>query len=173
MVTSRDANSETTRKRALRKKKETNWWQGKLRNDAKIIKILERIDSRKVKLISDAAQILQHPEASRDSRIYAYFLKDVIRHASPCHAILCATSLGKQRVSHMNEQERADIVQFVKENIEPLSCKVLTSLAEEYGIRRCNALSDTPTLCEPGEQSPNVLHVQGGVSIPSEDEPSE
>ena len=163
MATSRTANSNTTRQRALRKKETTNC-QDKLRNDAKIIKILERIDDRRAKHITAGVQILQHPQTARNAQIYAQFLKDIIRHASPGHAALCAASLGKERVSRLKEYERADVVQFVKENKEGLSCKALTSLAEEYGIGSFSALI---------EQSPNVLHGQGEVPTYSEDESSE
>lgn len=162
MATSRTANSNTTRQRALRKK-ETTSCQDKLRNDAKIIKILERIDDRRAKHITDAVQMLQHPQTARDAQIYAQFLKDIIRHASPGHAALCAASLGKQRVSRLKEYKRADVVQFVKENKEGLSCKALTSLAEEYRIGSFSALIDSATLYEPDEQSPSVLHGQGEV----------
>jgi hypothetical protein len=169
MVTSRNAN---TRKRAPRKK-ETGTCQDRLRNDAKIIKILERIDGRRAKSITDAGQVLQHPQTARDAQIYAQFLKDIIRHASPGHAALCAASLGKQRVSRLKEYERADVVQFVKENKEGLSCEALTSLAEEYGIRSFSTLIDSATLYEPDEQLSNVLHGQGELPIRSEGESSE
>jgi hypothetical protein len=167
MVTSRNAN---TRKRAPRKK-ETSTCQDRLRNDAKIIKILERIDGRRAKSITDAGQVLQHPQTARDAQVYVQFLKDIIRHASPGHAALCAASLGKQRVSRLKEYERADVVQFVKENKEGLSCEALTSLAEECGIRSFTI--DSATLYEPDEQLSNVLHGQGEVPIRSEGESSE
>ena len=112
--------------------------------------------------------MLQHPQTARDAQIYAQFLKDIIRHASPGHAALCAASLGKQRVSHLKEYERAGVVQFVKENKEGLTCEALTSLAEEYGIGSFSALIDSAT-----EQSPNVLHRQGEVPTHSEGESSE
>ena len=155
MVTSRDASSKTKRVR-----KTISNWQDKLRNDAKIIKILERIGGRRAKLVTEAIQILQHPQAARDAKIYAQFLKDITQHASPGHALLCAASLGKQVVSRLKEIERADIVQFVKENKESLSCKVLTSLAKEYGITT-------------DEQLLNVLHGQDEVPIRAEGESGE
>jgi hypothetical protein len=168
MTTSRD---KARRDRAPRKRT-TSSYQDNLRNHAKIIKILERIDGQKAKLIRNAVQIIQHPPADRNAQIYAQFLKDIIRHASPGHALLCAANFGKQRGSRLNESERADIVQFVKENKEDLSCKLLASLAEEYGIGSVNALADTAALREPEELLSNFLHGQSEVPIRREGEPS-
>ena len=162
MAASRDASSKTRRARVPHKKI-PNTCQDRLRKDAKIIKIVERIDTRRAKYISDAVRILQHPQAARDAQIYAQFLKDIIRLASPGHAVLCAASLGQQRLSHLKEHERADVVQFVKENKEGLSCEVLTSLAEEYGIGSFGALANTTTPCEPDQQVSDVLAGRGEV----------
>ena len=70
----------------------------------------------------------------------------------------------------MKEYERADVVQFAKENNEGLSFEALTSLAEECGIGNFSTLIDFATLCEPDEQLSNVLHGQGEVPTDKEGE---
>lgn len=118
----------------------------KLRKDSGAIKILERLSGRGPKLVDDAVEILARPQATRDSKVYQLFLHDILRHAGPGMVVLCAASLGKQRVVHLAEDDRIGIVSYVKENRANLHCPSLELLAEEYRVPFMNGLYDTVLL---------------------------
>jgi hypothetical protein len=68
------------------------------------------------------------------------FLYDILRHCGGGLVLLCATSLGKQRIITMNEPERIRLVQFVRTNKASLQSSTLDSLAIKYQIPHDNSM---------------------------------
>lgn len=112
----------------------------KLHEDAQTIKVLERLTGRGPTLVDDAVDILITSQTTRDSIVYQLFLHDILRHSGPGLVVLCAASLGKQRVVHLAAKERTGLVGYVKDNKANLHCLVLESLAKEYQVPSVNGL---------------------------------
>ena len=83
------------------------------------------------------------PQTNRDSKIYQLFLYDILRHSGSGLVVLCAASLGKQRVVHLSEDERVGLVSYIKNNKANLHFPALELLAQEYQIPPVNGLYDT------------------------------
>lgn len=112
----------------------------KLCKDSGAIKILDRLSGRGPKFVDDAVQTLMTLPTTRDSKIYQLFLHDILRHSGSGLLVLCAASLGKQRVVHLAENDRVGLVSYIKDNKANLHCPALELLAEEYQIPSVNGL---------------------------------
>jgi len=112
----------------------------KLCKDSGAIKILERLSGRGPKLVDDAVQTLISSQTTRDSKVYQLFLHDILRHSSSGLLVLCAASLGKQRVVHLAEDDRIGLVSYIKDNKANLHCPALEILAQNYQIPSANGL---------------------------------
>ncbi|OCK74894.1 hypothetical protein K432DRAFT_386533 [Lepidopterella palustris CBS 459.81] len=106
----------------------------KLRKNAGNLKILGRLDDRATRLAVDAVTILKTEQTNRASKIYQTFLGDILRHCGRGLVLLCATSLGKQRVNSLNNQDRVGLVNYLTINKTALESPILDSLAEKYQI---------------------------------------
>lgn len=115
----------------------------KLRKDSGTIKVLERLSGRGPKLVDDAVKTLTTTQTSRDSKIYQLFLHDILRHSGSGLVVLCAASLGKQRVVHLAEADKIGLVSFIKDNQTNLHCPALELLAEDYQVPSVNGLHNT------------------------------
>jgi hypothetical protein len=98
------------------------------------LNVLGRLDQREARLVTTAVNILNIPQTTRDFKVYQAFLWDIIHHCGRGHALLCAASLGKQRVASLNAQDRIQLVHYFKINKSAFESSVLDSLATEYQV---------------------------------------
>ncbi|QSS60679.1 hypothetical protein I7I51_05480 [Histoplasma capsulatum] len=139
------ADIEQEREKSNNKQNAIDIWSQKLQRDAETIKILERLAGRGPQHVRDAISILKSPQSTRESSVYQLFLHDILRLCDRGLVVLCAASLGKQRVAHLAEDERTGLVGYVKENKSLLGCLALESLANDYQV----PLKDDPQLINP------------------------
>lgn len=112
--------------------------QTKLHEDAQEIRILERLTGHGPSLVDDAVSILTAKQTTRDSIIYQLFLRDMLRHCGSGLALLCASSLGKQRVVHLRAKDRSGLVVYVRDNKANLLSPALETLAKDYQVPTIN-----------------------------------
>ncbi|KAH6701338.1 hypothetical protein BKA61DRAFT_433875, partial [Leptodontidium sp. MPI-SDFR-AT-0119] len=98
------------------------------------IRILERLSDRGAKHVDTAVDILTTSQTTRESKVYQTFLHDILRQAGRGLVVLCAASLGKQRVVQLSESDRAGLVRHVKDNKAVLHCPLLESLAGDFQV---------------------------------------
>ncbi len=77
--------------------------------------------------VKSVAKILE------DAKVYQLFLHDILRHSGSGLVVLCAASLGKQRVVHLAENDRIGLVSFTKDNKTNLHCPALELLDTTAG----------------------------------------
>lgn len=106
----------------------------KLQKSASNVRILGRLDVRDDKLVKSAVEIMTTTQKIRGSKVYQVFLQDIFRHCGSALTLLCAASLGKQRIISLNGQDRTALVHYVKCNKASLSSPALDLLAREYEI---------------------------------------
>jgi hypothetical protein len=106
----------------------------KLRKTARNIRILGRLEAREERLTKAAVEIMTKVQTIRSSKIYQAFLFDIQRHCGLGQVLLCASSLGKQKVIDLNGQDRTALVHYVKGDKASLFSSSLDSLAKEYKI---------------------------------------
>jgi hypothetical protein len=109
---------------------------------AQTVRILERVTDRGAKHVDTAVEILTTAQSTRESRVYQTFLSDILRQLGPGFVVLCAATLGKQRIVQLNELDRAGLVSRVKENNAILYCPALKSLAEDFLVPSHNGLQE-------------------------------
>lgn len=106
----------------------------KLRKSTANLKILGRLDDRAVGLAVAAVETLTTEQTSRGSKTYQTFLGDILHHCGRGLVLLCAASLGKQKVVSLNFQDRIGLVHYLKSNKSAFEHPILDSLATEYQI---------------------------------------
>lgn len=106
----------------------------KLRKSSGDFKILGRLDNRAAGLAVAAVETLATKQTNRGSEIYQTFLGDILRHCGRGLVLLCAASLGKQRVVSLNSRDRIELVRYLKSSKTAFESPVLDLLAEEYQI---------------------------------------
>lgn len=110
----------------------------KLQGDSERIRTLDRLSGRGPKLVQDAAGIMKAPQTSRENIVYQEFLGDILHHCGRGITLLCAASLGKQRVTRMNDKDRISFVGFLKNNLSSFHHPILDTLATAYEIPSAN-----------------------------------
>jgi hypothetical protein len=111
----------------------------KLYESAGNIRILGRLNDRDAKLAKAASIVMTVVQTNRGSKVYQVFLLDILRQCGRTLVLLCAASLGKQRVIALNEQSRTSLVHYVKTNMSSLNSPALDLLATEYGMPHENS----------------------------------
>ncbi|KAM5458511.1 hypothetical protein MaudCBS49596_000425 [Microsporum audouinii] len=106
----------------------------KISETSRAIRTLERLTGRGPALVNAAIGILTSSPSQRDETVYQLFLRDVLRLCGRGLTLLCAASLGKQRVSALSEDQRTHLVRHLKHNRDSLECDCLETIAEEHGI---------------------------------------
>ncbi|KFY03105.1 hypothetical protein V490_00293 [Pseudogymnoascus sp. VKM F-3557] len=106
----------------------------KVLENAETIRILERLTGRGPTLVDDAIGILNTSQTNRDSIIYQLFLHDVLRFCGSGLVLLCASSLGKQRVVHLAAKDRTGLVGYLRNNKAKLLSPALETLAKKYKV---------------------------------------
>ena len=101
----------------------------KLEKSAADLKILGRLDIKDPKPILVAVDTLRKAQTIRASKVYQLFLTDIIRNCNRGLALLCAASVGKQRIVALNAKERTILVRHIKSNMASLDSPVLDQLA--------------------------------------------
>lgn len=124
----------------------------KLHTGAKNVRILGRLDVRDDKLVKSAVEIMTTTQTIRASKVYQVFLQDILRHCGRALTLLCAASLGKQRVISLNGQDRTALVHYVKSSKAVLSSPALDLLAREYEIPSENNLQPDHFAERPGKR---------------------
>jgi len=112
----------------------------RLSENARTIEILERLSDRGTKHVDIAVDILTTTQTTRESKVDQTFLHDILRQAGRGLVVLCAASLGKQRVVQLSESDRASLVRHVKDNKAVLHCPVLESLADGFQVPSLDGL---------------------------------
>ncbi|KAJ9648668.1 hypothetical protein H2198_010970 [Neophaeococcomyces mojaviensis] len=97
----------------------------KLQKTAGNVKILGRLSEKETALVGAAIEILQTNQTNRDSKIYQIFLSDIVRLCGHAVALLCAASLGKQKIASLNAQQRVQLVEHIKNNQSNLNFTIL------------------------------------------------
>ena len=120
----------------------------KLQEDAEATKILERLTGRGPTHLNSAVDILVTSTTNREAKVYQLFLYDVLRLSGPGMVVLCAASLGKQRVVHLAEKDRTSLVGRIRANKTKLHSLALDSIADEYQIPSLNGLSFIPLVID-------------------------
>ncbi|KAF2632998.1 hypothetical protein BU25DRAFT_406272 [Macroventuria anomochaeta] len=103
----------------------------KLNMSIKKWRVLGRLDKKETDLLRAACNALTVEQATRDGRLYQTFLCDVNRNCNRTSALLCAASLGKQRIVCLNVQERINLLQHLKLTQDALALPALDLLAED------------------------------------------
>ena len=106
----------------------------KIEKSATDLKILGRLDIKNSRPISVAVDILKTAQTNRASKIYQLFLTDIIRNCNRGLALLCAASIGKQRIVALNTKERTILMRHIKINMASLDSPILDPLAANYGL---------------------------------------
>jgi len=105
----------------------------KLQKTARNLQILGRLNDKETALVVAAFKILPTKQTNRESKIYQTFLLDIINLCGHAIALLCAASLGKQRVVTLNVEDRIKLVEYIKSNQLTLTSETLHEMAETYG----------------------------------------
>jgi len=112
----------------------------KIQKSVASLKILGRLDDRAAKLVDAAVETMTTPQTVRASKVYQTFLHDILRHCGRGLVLLCAASLGRQRVITLNSQGRIQLVHYVKNHKTTLDSSTLDSLATEFAIPHNNGM---------------------------------
>ncbi|KZM25629.1 uncharacterized protein EKO05_0001950 [Ascochyta rabiei] len=103
----------------------------KLQRRIKDWNILQRLNKKETDLVHAASDALTIEQSTRDGALYQAFLRDVHRTGNRTLVLLCAASLGKQRVISLNARERTDLLQILKLTRDALAVPALDSLAQD------------------------------------------
>ena len=106
----------------------------KLDATVRVIRHLNRLESRQARLVESAASFLKAEPTTHSARVYREFLIDVTRLCGRGLALLCAASLGKNKVATLTTQMRASFVGYVQSRKEFLDTPILGTLAEQYEL---------------------------------------
>jgi len=106
----------------------------KLYKMAKKLKIRDCLDNRASKHINTTVEILTKPQTDHAFKVYQEFLHNVLRHYSPRLVILYITSLGKQRIASITEEDKVSFFNYVKESKDSFSSLTFKALAKDYKI---------------------------------------
>lgn len=124
------------------------WCFKRLQRDSELIRNLHRLSGRGPKLVQDATGIMKAAQTTRDNILYQEFLGDILHHCGRGVTLLCAASLGKQRVTRMKTPHRDSFVAFLKNNFSTLHHPILDTLATAYGIPSANGQFEAFLLME-------------------------
>jgi hypothetical protein len=111
----------------------------KLKKSAGDIYVLKRLTDTGARLVGDAINILVQVQTAHDSRKYQLFLYDILHHSGPGMVLLCAASLGKQRITKLNTNDRVAFVSYVNNNKADLHSPALDLLAGDYRVPSLNS----------------------------------
>ena len=75
----------------------------KLHDCARAFEILGRLDDRASKHVDIAVNVMKSSQSVRAFKLHQQFLYDVLWHCGPGLVLLCAASLGKQRVANLRK----------------------------------------------------------------------
>lgn len=102
----------------------------KLQRTAENLQVLGRLSDKEAVLVASAKQVVQTEQTKRDSKIYRIFLDDITQLCGRSVALLCAASLGKQRIVSLNAQDRVQLVSYIKSNRHVFTFDTLTRVME-------------------------------------------
>ncbi|KAK5086192.1 hypothetical protein LTR70_007437 [Exophiala xenobiotica] len=106
----------------------------KLQKTARNLKVLGRLNDRETTLVAAAIEILETKQTNRESKIYQTFLDDIINFCGHAVALLCAASLGKQKLVSLNAEDRIQLVEYIKTNQSILKFTTLEEVVEKYQL---------------------------------------
>lgn len=118
----------------------------KLQSCIKDWKILQRLNKKQTDLVHAASDALTIEQSTRDGALYQTFLRDVHRTCNRTLVLLCAASLGKQRIISLNTRDRTDLLQHLKLTQNALVVPALDPLAQHLLPRDIGKPSIQPCL---------------------------
>ncbi len=118
----------------------------KIQKSVASLKVLERLDDRATKLITAAVETMTTQQTVHASKVYQMFLHDILRHCGRGLVLLCAASLGRQRVIKLNSRDRTQLVHYIKNHKTTLDSSTLDSLATNFEIPHDNGMLCCPCL---------------------------
>lgn len=87
----------------------------KLHKISRDVRILGRLHSKRLKLVSSAVRIMTSSQTARPFQIYQSFLFDVLGaagSAGPAMVVLCSASLGKDKIVQFNAESRTALIEL-------------------------------------------------------------
>lgn len=101
-----------------------------------MIEILKAFDEKEqaVKNVRSAVTVLTSVQTKRFDKIYKTFLEDLERSCGAETALFCIAALGKHRISHLNQYERASLLNYLKKEKLQLDLAELRELVKRYKI---------------------------------------
>lgn len=115
-------------------------WKGdfvqRLHKGMETVVTLQHLAPRADRLVPKIIEALQAEAANfnRQSRIYRTFLCDIGRQLGRGFVLLCATCLGRQRIITMSNQQRCDVLKYLKLHTNEFDYTLLDSIAVERDI---------------------------------------
>ncbi|KMP02024.1 hypothetical protein CIRG_02163 [Coccidioides immitis RMSCC 2394] len=116
---------------------------GKFQKTLANLQILGRLDEKASQLVVAAVNALKLRPSNRDSSVYRTFLTDILRCCCRGFVVLCAASIGKQRVVTMNNDDRTRLVHYLKTHKSIFECPLLDILATTYHVPDYSSEVDT------------------------------
>lgn len=109
----------------------------RLQTCAAQIKIRQTLNKQQaVDNVRTAVTIMTTNQTTRFEKIYQDILNDISRLFGPELVLLCAAALGKHKISHLNEDDRARLLNYLREQNSRLNVNGLTALADVYKVPR-------------------------------------
>ncbi|PYI03594.1 hypothetical protein BO78DRAFT_194054 [Aspergillus sclerotiicarbonarius CBS 121057] len=107
----------------------------KIRDNFRMIKVTKRVEDTARPLVQNAIGAVTGPAFTNPgSRRYQLFFIDILRLRKRGVFVLCAASLGKEKVRNMKMDERVEFLDFLEKNISTFESDVLDNLATVFGV---------------------------------------
>ncbi|QSS66014.1 hypothetical protein I7I51_06865 [Histoplasma capsulatum] len=113
----------------------------RLQAHAKTLHAIRRLEPRAANLLSAAVKIMTTEQTISAFKKYYSFLYDILRTCGQSGqglVVLCAVSLGKNRVVSLSEEKRTMLVNWIAENQGSLYSPALSTLAAEFSVPNLN-----------------------------------
>lgn len=107
---------------------------GRLQNCAERIKITHILNNQQAANVKTAVEIMTTNQTTRFEKIYQDVLNDISRLCGPEVVLLCAAALGKHKISHLNQDDRAHLLDYLTKQNSTLPVDRLKVLVNNYKV---------------------------------------
>lgn len=107
---------------------------GRLQNCAERIKITHILNNQQAANVKTAVEIMTTNQTTRFEKIYQDVLNDISRLCGPEVVLLCAAALGKHKISHLNQDDRARLLDYLTKKNSTLLVDRLKVLVNNYKV---------------------------------------
>ncbi|KMU88204.1 hypothetical protein CIHG_05375 [Coccidioides immitis H538.4] len=107
------------------------------------LQILRCLDEKAFQLVVATVNTLKLQPSNHDFSVYWTFLTDILCCCCCEFVVLCTASIGKQRVVTMNNDDRTQLVHYLKTHKSIFECPLLDILATTYHIPDYSSEVDT------------------------------